>query len=114
MRVLFAALLAVAVAVSPAKAEDAKTFSQAELDQALAPVALYPDALLSQVLMAATYPLEIVEAARWSKAHPGIQGDEGPLWARGEQGMKLRSLGIEKSPSGSHTLLSQIVSGRPR
>jgi uncharacterized membrane protein YgcG len=76
MRVLFAALLAVAIAISPAKAEEATTFSQAELDQLLAPVALYPDALLSQVLMAATYPLEIVQAARWSKAHPGIQGDE--------------------------------------
>jgi hypothetical protein len=85
MRVLIAALLAVAVAVSPAKAEEAqpssqaaqaRSFSQAELDQMLAPVALYPDALLSQVLMAATYPLEIVEAARWSKAHPGIQGDD--------------------------------------
>ncbi|HEX7249353.1 MAG TPA: DUF3300 domain-containing protein, partial [Burkholderiales bacterium] len=56
--------------------EERKSFSQAELDQTLAPVALYPDALLSQVLMAATYPLEIVEAARWSRAHPGIQGDE--------------------------------------
>jgi hypothetical protein len=76
MRVLIAALLAIAVAVSPAKAEERKTFSQAELDQALAPVALYPDALLSQVLMAATYPLEVVEAARWSRAHSGIQGDE--------------------------------------
>jgi hypothetical protein len=76
MRVLFAALLAVAVAVSPAQAEEARKFSQAELDQTLAPVALYPDALLSQVLMAATYPLEIVEAARWSKGHPGIQGDD--------------------------------------
>jgi uncharacterized membrane protein YgcG len=76
MRVLVAALLAVAVAASPLKAEERKSFSQAELDQILAPVALYPDALLSQVLMAATYPLEIVEAARWSRAHPGIQGDE--------------------------------------
>src|SRR5512134_751334 len=76
MRVLIAALLAVAVALSPVKAEERKSFSQAELDQTLAPVALYPDALLSQVLMAATYPLEIVEAARWSRAHPGIQGDE--------------------------------------
>jgi hypothetical protein len=76
MRVLIAALLAIAVSASPAKAEESKSFSQAELDQTLAPIALYPDALLSQVLMAATYPLEIVEAARWSKAHPGIQGDE--------------------------------------
>ena len=76
MRVLYAALLALTVAVSPVNAEEGKNFSQAELDQTLAPVALYPDALLSQVLMAATYPLEVVEAARWSRAHAGIQGDE--------------------------------------
>ena len=49
---------------------------QAELDQMLAPIALYPDALLSQVLMAATYPIEVVEAARWSRANPGLQGDD--------------------------------------
>lgn len=48
--------------------EDADRFSGGELDQLLAPVALYPDALLSQILMAATYPLEVVEAARWSSA----------------------------------------------
>ena len=42
----------------------------------LAPIALYPDSLLSQILMAATYPLEVVEAARWSRAHPGLKGDE--------------------------------------
>ena len=39
--------------------------AQAELAQLLAPIALYPDQLLSQILMASTYPLEIVEAARW-------------------------------------------------
>ena len=50
-------------------------FSQAELDQMLAPIALYPDSLLSQILMASTYPLEVVEAARWSKAHPEFQGE---------------------------------------
>lgn len=44
---------------------NAKTFSQQELDQLLAPIALYPDALLAQILMGATYPLEIVQAARW-------------------------------------------------
>lgn len=49
-------------------------YSQAELDQMLAPVALYPDALLMQVLMAATYPLEVVEAARWSRAHGRLEG----------------------------------------
>lgn len=51
-------------------------YSQARLDQLLAPIALYPDALLSQILMASTYPLEVVEAARWSRSHPGISGDE--------------------------------------
>ncbi len=49
--------------------------SEAELEQLLAPIALYPDALLSQILMAATYPLEVVEAARWQNAHPGLEGD---------------------------------------
>ena len=56
--------------------EEVPLFSQAELDQILAPVALYPDQLLSQVLMAATYPLEVVQAARWSREHPGLQGQE--------------------------------------
>ncbi len=51
-------------------------FSQQELDQMLAPIALYPDALLSQVLMAATYPLEVVQAARWSQANPDLKGDQ--------------------------------------
>lgn len=57
-----------------ASAPAAKTFSQQELDELLAPIALYPDALLAQVLMASTYPLEIVEAARWSKANPDVKG----------------------------------------
>ena len=51
-------------------------FTQQELDQMLAPIALYPDSLMSQILMASTYPLEVVEAARWSKAHPNLKGDE--------------------------------------
>lgn len=51
-------------------------FRQEELDQMLAPIALYPDGLLAQVLMAATYPLEIVEAARWLQANPNLQGDQ--------------------------------------
>ena len=48
---------------------------QQSLLQMLAPIALYPDPLLSQVLMAATYPLEIVEAAQWSRANPALVGD---------------------------------------
>lgn len=59
---------------APAQARPA--FSQPELDQMLAPIALYPDPLLSQILMAATYPLEVVEAARWSRANPSLRGED--------------------------------------
>jgi len=62
-----------ASAAPAAGAEGAKTFSQQDLDTILAPIALYPDALLAQILMAATYPLEIVEADRWAKANPGVK-----------------------------------------
>ncbi len=62
-------------AVRGVRAQDAKTFKPEELDQMLAPVALYPDPLLSQILMAAGYPLEIVEAARWQQANPALKGD---------------------------------------
>ena len=58
------------------QAQDArKPYTSEQLDQMLAPIALYPDPLLSQTLMAATYPLEIVEAARWSQANPSLKGD---------------------------------------
>jgi len=50
-------------------------FTQQELDQMLAPIALYPDSLLSQIMMASTYPIEVVQAARWSRANPGLSGD---------------------------------------
>lgn len=66
----------IAQAQQPAERQAMRAFSQAELDQLLAPVALYPDALLSQLLMASTYPLEVVQAARWSRANRDYQGDE--------------------------------------
>jgi len=46
------------------------SFSDAELAQILAPIALYPDSVLSHVLIAATYPLEVVQAGRWLADHP--------------------------------------------
>lgn len=57
-----------------AQAEDL-TFSEAELDQMMAPIALYPDALLAQILMAATYPADVAEAVKWSKDNPDQDGD---------------------------------------
>ena len=56
------------------QAAGGKTFSQQELDQLLAPIALYPDSLLAQILMASTYPLEVVMAERWVKANPNLKG----------------------------------------
>ncbi|HYA27210.1 MAG TPA: DUF3300 domain-containing protein, partial [Acidobacteriota bacterium] len=53
----------------------APAFKQEELDQFLAPIALYPDALVSQILMASTYPLEVVQAERWAKQNTSLKGD---------------------------------------
>ncbi|MEB4677647.1 DUF3300 domain-containing protein [Enterobacteriaceae bacterium G50] len=51
------------------------TYTPAQINQWVAPIALYPDALLSQVLMASTYPANVVQAVQWSKDHPSLQGD---------------------------------------
>src|SRR5689334_16137090 len=73
------AIAAVAFAQQPASAAagttqaSSKIFSQKDLDELLAPIALYPDALLAQVLMASTYPLEVVQAARWQEQNPGLK-----------------------------------------
>jgi hypothetical protein len=83
-------VLATGSAAVPARAQDAtaatqaqpqyqapsdQKLSQGQLDQLVAPIALYPDPLLTQVLMASTYPLEVVEAARWSHDNPGVTGN---------------------------------------
>src|SRR5579859_3483539 len=48
----------------------------AQLQQLVAPIALYPDALVAQILAAATYPDQIVEADRWMQQHPELKGDQ--------------------------------------
>ena len=53
----------------------AATFSQEQLNQMLAPIALYPDSLLANILIAATFPLEVVSADRWVKQNKDLQGD---------------------------------------
>jgi len=55
--------------------QTAYLFKQEELDQMLAPIALYPDALLAQILSASTYPLEVVAAARFLKANEGSSAE---------------------------------------
>ncbi len=45
-----------------------------QLQQLVAPIALYPDSLVAQILAASTFPDQIVEADRWVQANPGLQG----------------------------------------
>lgn len=61
---------------SAAPAAPSQTYSAGQLEQLVAPIALYPDALLSQVLMASTYPSDVALAAAWAKAHQGTKGDD--------------------------------------
>jgi hypothetical protein len=74
-------VMAMAAAVAqPAAQPDASAAQQQllrpeELDQLVAPIALYPDNLLSEVLMAATYPLEVVQADRWATENKNLKGD---------------------------------------
>ena len=75
-RALALILVVVVAALPPVAAQDGSAlFRPEELEQIVAPIALYPDPLLAQVLMASTYPLEIVQAARFAKANPSMQGD---------------------------------------
>jgi hypothetical protein len=59
---------------APAPPPPDQTLAPNQLDDLVAPVALYPDPLLSQLLVAATYPLEVVQAYQWLQRNPGIQG----------------------------------------
>lgn len=67
-----ALILPGALAAAPAGGD----YSNAELDQMLAPIALYPDSVLSNVLIAATYPLEVAQAARWARQNPDLEGED--------------------------------------
>ena len=64
-------------ATPPAADAEAMVFNTEQLDAMLAPIALYPDALLTQTLMAATFPLQVVAASRWQEvpANKGLTGD---------------------------------------
>src|SRR3974390_2847874 len=62
---------------APAAAPSAEQLLKPEeLDALVAPIALYPDNLLSLVLMASTYPLQVVVADRWAKENKNLKGDE--------------------------------------
>src|SRR5262245_56400290 len=72
---ILALVAAAAASADPARAESPATpHDAAQIEALVAPIALYPDGLLAQVLMASTYPLEVVEAARWSRQNAGVTG----------------------------------------
>jgi hypothetical protein len=79
MHTLIWLLLLLTLSPLPVFAQDQPTsrrFGHEELDQMLAPIALYPDSLLAQILMAATYPLEVAQADRWAKTNRNLTGDQ--------------------------------------
>ena len=63
-----------AAPLPPGVPETPAPLSSDELDQLVAPIALYPDALVAQILAGSTYPTEVVEAARWQSANRGLSG----------------------------------------
>ena len=76
-KVLVWLLLGIVFVPLPTLSQDApKTFKPEELDQLAAPIALHPDPLVAQILMASTYPLEIVQAARFVKDNPKLKDDQ--------------------------------------
>src|SRR5215471_5917474 len=60
----------------PAAASNQPLLGPGELDALVAPIALYPDTLLAEVLMASTYPLEVVQAERWATENKNLKGDQ--------------------------------------
>src|SRR5690606_10468285 len=71
------ALLAlVAMLAAPIVRADDDGYSMPQLQQLLAPIALYPDTVLTHVLIAATYPIEVVQADRWARKHSHLEGQD--------------------------------------
>ena len=75
-KVLACVLALILAAPLPAAAQSGEPapFNAEQLDQLAAPIALYPDPLVAQILMASTYPLEVVQAARFVKENQGLSG----------------------------------------
>ena len=76
------AIMIAAPGIAAAQATDSKPsepeqalLKPEQLDALVAPIALYPDELLANVLAASTYPLEVVQADRWLKEHKKLKGD---------------------------------------
>jgi hypothetical protein len=69
-------MYALAAQPQDAAAGQAPLIPNDQLDSLVAPIALYPDPLLSQVLVASTYPLEIIQLQQWIQRNGGLKGDD--------------------------------------
>src|SRR5215471_11833357 len=69
-------LLAQQPQIASGESFNPKIYTPDQLDSLVAPVALYPDPVLSQVLVASTYPVELMEAQRWLDENPGLQSTD--------------------------------------
>jgi hypothetical protein len=65
-----------AAAGRPSAGQTEKKLTSEQLDSLVAPIALYPDPLLAQVLAASTYPIQVIEASRWLQKNPSLQGKQ--------------------------------------
>ena|SRR5262244_2242213 len=57
------------------RSADSRPFKPEELERIVGPIVQYPDPLVAQIFMASTYPLEVIQAARFAKANPGLKGN---------------------------------------
>src|SRR6185436_13700930 len=76
VRILALLLVGIVVRALPAIPQEPPTFKPEELDQLVAPIALHPDSLLAQILMASTYPVEVVQADRFVKDNAQLKDDQ--------------------------------------
>ena len=70
----FMAVARTPVPQAPASSDAASSIPADQLDSLVAPVALYPDPLLAQVLAASTYPLELIQLQQWLEKNSGLKG----------------------------------------
>ncbi|MGI5309082.1 DUF3300 domain-containing protein [Rheinheimera sp. WS51] len=76
MQLSYAMTVCLLFMLSPVFAATDNTITEAEIDQMLAPIALYPDTVLTHILIASTYPLEVVQADRWAKRNKKLNSQQ--------------------------------------
>jgi hypothetical protein len=92
------------LAVQDQAAQTSATIPPDQLDSLVAPIALYPDKLLAQTLVAATYPLELIQLQQWLAKNPELAKDQKKL----ADAVKETTLGSEHSGDGGFAGSRQV------